>query len=62
MHGRDTDCKLVLKYPDTQGHISEPGCEDELDGQVVHSMSPRSAYEPAAQAVIGLCSKFQDIG
>ena len=52
MHGRDTDCPLVLKYPDTQVHISEPGCEAELDGQGVHSVSPRSAYEPAVQAVI----------
>ena len=50
MHGRDTDCPLVLKYPDTQVHISEPACESELAGQGVHSVSPSSAYEPAAQA------------
>ena len=51
MHGRDTDCPLVLKYPDTQVQFSEPDWESELAGQGVHSVSPRSAYEPAAQAV-----------
>ena len=86
VHGRDTSSLLVLKYPDTQVHISEPDDETELVGQGgqdpsealkelalqshdtdptreselarqgVHSVSPRSAYEPAAQAVYGLGS------
>ena len=51
VHGRDRFCPLVLKYPDVQLHISDPNCESELAGQGVHTLSPRLAYEPAAQAV-----------
>ena len=53
VHGRKTDCSLVLKYPDTQVHISisEPGFETELAEQGVHSWSLCLAYEQAAQAV-----------